>query len=78
LYGFAKKAGFSRAAVQVFSAPDTEGRSLNDIKSLIDHARRSGKMSEPDLEAVLDTVTRAMDEGKFFGLIPRIAVTATV
>ncbi len=78
LYGVAKKAGFSHAAVQVFSAPDTEGRFLNDIKSLIDHARRSGKMSEPDLEAVLDTVTRAMDEGTFFGLIPRIAVTATV
>lgn len=78
MYGFAKRAGFSRATVQVISTPDTEGHSLNDIKSFVDHARRGGKISEEKIKAVLDTVTRAVNEGTFLGLIPRFVVTATV
>ena len=78
MYGFARRAGFSFATVQVISTPDTEGRSLNDIKSLIDHARQGGNISEEKIKAVLDTVTRAVDEGTFLGLIPRFVITATV
>ena len=78
MYGYAKRAGFPLAIVQVISMPDTEGRSLNDIKSLVNHARRGGKISEEKITAVLDTVTRAVDEGTFLGLIPRFVVTATV
>jgi ubiquinone/menaquinone biosynthesis C-methylase UbiE len=78
MYGLAKRAGFSLATVQVISTPDTEGRSLNDIKSLVDHARRGGKIDEELIEAVLDIATRAVDDGTFLGLIPRFVVTATV
>ena len=78
LYGYAKRAGFSRAIVQVIATPDTDGRSLDTIKSLANHARRGGKLSDESIEAVLNTAKRAMDDGTFLGLIPRFVVTATV
>lgn len=82
MYGFAKHAGFSdvtvQVIVQVISTPDTEGRSLGDIMSLVDHARQGGKISEEKIEAVLSESTRAEDDGTFLGPIPRFVVTATV
>ena len=78
MYGFAKHAGFSDVTVQVISTPDTEGRSLGDIKSLVNHARQGGKLSEEKIEAVLSEATRAVDDGTFLSLIPRFVVTATV
>ena len=78
MYGFAKRAGFSVVTVQVISTPDTEGRSLGDIKSLVNHARQGGRLSEEKIEAVLSKAMRAVDEGTFLGLISRFVVTATV
>ncbi len=78
MYGLAKRAGFSSVAVQVKSVPDTEGRFLNMVNNLAGYARRSGSLSEDQIQAVLDTAAQAAKEGKFLGLAPQFLVTAIV
>jgi hypothetical protein len=78
LYGLACGAGFTDVAVQVIAAPDTSGRMFNFVQNVAGYARDGGQIDEAKIQAVVDTASRALDEGKFFALNPQFLVTATV
>ena len=78
MYGIAKRAGFSSAMVHIVSSPDTEGRSLDDVKSLASHARQGGTIRDEIIEELLDTARRAVKDGTYLGFFPKFVLTATV
>ena len=59
------------------TAPDTDGRLLGMIRTVIGYARDSGAVAPGTLDAILDTIERAMADGTYLALAPQFLVTAT-
>jgi SAM-dependent methyltransferase len=55
LYGFVRRAGFSKVAIQVLTKPDTEGRLLGMIKTVAGYAVKSGSLDASRIDAMLQT-----------------------
>jgi ubiquinone/menaquinone biosynthesis C-methylase UbiE len=77
LYGFVRRAGFSKVAIQVLTKPDTEGRLLGMIKTVAGYARESGALDPSRIDAMLQTVDRSLAEGTYLAITPQFIVTAT-
>ena len=77
LYGLASRSGFREVTLQVMTAPDTDGRLLGMIRTVIGYARDSGAVAPGTLDAILDTIERAMADGTYLALAPQFLVTAT-
>lgn len=77
LYGIARQAGFEQVTVQVLTKPDTDGRLLGMIQTLTGYARKSGALDSERLDAVMETVERAIAEGTYLTVSPQFVVTAS-
>ncbi len=77
LYGFVRQAGFEEISIQVLTSPDTEGRLNGMIQTVAGYARRSGALEAGRIDAILQTVERAMVEGTYLAISPQFVVTAT-
>lgn len=75
-HNFARRSGFTEVSLNVVTIPDTEGRLNGMIKSVTDYARRSGTLDPERIDAVLETVSRAMDDGSYLAISPQFLVTA--
>jgi len=76
LYGYARQAGFEKVSVQVVTVPDTDGRLKGMIQTVAGYARKSGKLDPERIDAVLDTIEKAIDEGNYLAISPQFLVTA--
>ncbi|NIR28763.1 MAG: methyltransferase domain-containing protein [Gammaproteobacteria bacterium] len=76
LYGIARRAGFAEVSLQVVTIPDTNGRLRGMIQSVVAYARQSGKLDGEKLDAMLERVNRAMEEGSYLAISPQFLVTA--
>jgi ubiquinone/menaquinone biosynthesis C-methylase UbiE len=77
LYGIARRAGFSKVALQVLTRPDTDGRLLGMIQTVADHARHSGSLDPRRITAMVHAVERGIAEGTYLAITPQFVVTAT-
>jgi ubiquinone/menaquinone biosynthesis C-methylase UbiE len=77
LHGIARRAGFSKVAIQVLTKPDAEGRLLGMIRTVADYARDSGTLDPQRIDAMLQTVERGLSEGTYLAVAPQFLVTAT-
>jgi SAM-dependent methyltransferase len=77
LHGLASRSGFREVVLQVMTAPDTDGRLLGMIQTVIGYARESGAIAPPKLDEVLGTIEQAMADGTYLALAPQFLVTAT-
>ncbi|MCZ6532271.1 MAG: methyltransferase domain-containing protein [SAR324 cluster bacterium] len=78
MYGIARNSGFSSVELQVVTIPDTGGRYVNHVHNMAGYAREAGRISEKEIQAVLDIVDRAIKEGTFLAVNPQFIVTAVV
>ncbi|MDX1711740.1 MAG: methyltransferase domain-containing protein [Rhodovibrionaceae bacterium] len=76
LYGYARQAGFEDIEIQVLTWPDTEGRLSGMIQTVAEYAKESGKIEAARVDAMLETIQRAITEGAYLGLSPQFLVTA--
>jgi ubiquinone/menaquinone biosynthesis C-methylase UbiE len=77
LHGIARRAGFREVTVQVLTKPDTEGRLLGMIRTVMGYARESGSMDVARIEALLRCVEQSVEEGSYLAVAPQFLVTAT-
>jgi ubiquinone/menaquinone biosynthesis C-methylase UbiE len=77
LYAIARQAGFDDVRVQVLTSPDTEGRLIGMIQGVADHARESGALPAERIDAILQTIERAIAEGTYLAIAPQFIITAT-
>jgi ubiquinone/menaquinone biosynthesis C-methylase UbiE len=77
LYGVARRAGFEQVTVQVLTQPDTDGRLLGMIRTVTGYARESGALDSGRLDAVMETVERAIAESTYLAVSPQFVVTAS-
>jgi hypothetical protein len=77
LFGVARRAGFAEVAVRVLTKPDTDGRLLGMIRTVIGYARKSGTLDPARIDAVLQTVERSLAEGTYLAVSPQFLVTAS-
>lgn len=78
LHAIARQAGFDEVSVQVLTQPDTEGRLRGMIETVTGYALEGGKLPAQRIEAVRQTVDRAMAEGTYLAVVPQFIVTARV
>lgn len=78
LYGIARRAGFSDVSVQVLTVPDTSGRLLGMIRTVIGYARNSGKMEAARIDRILDAVEQGLADQTYLAISPQFVVTAIV
>jgi hypothetical protein len=74
---FARRAGFAEVALRVLTKPDTDGRLLGMIRTVIGYARKSGTLDPARIDTVLRTVERGLAEGSYLAVPPQFLVTAT-
>jgi len=77
LCGLARGSGFAEVSVQVVTKPDTEGRLNGMIQTVADYARKSGALAPTRVDAILETVKRAMTDGTYLAIAPQFLVTAS-
>jgi ubiquinone/menaquinone biosynthesis C-methylase UbiE len=77
LYGIARRAGFSNVAIEVLTKPDTEGRLLPMIQTVIGYARKSCLLDVKRLDAALEAVERGLVDRNYLAITPQFLVTAT-
>jgi hypothetical protein len=75
LYGVARCAGFSQVAIQVLTKPDTEGRLMDMIRTVVGYARKSGTLDSKRIEAMLEKLQCSLTDGTY--LVVAFLVTAT-
>jgi SAM-dependent methyltransferase len=76
LCGFLRWAGFDNIELQVLTSPDRTGRLKGMIQTVAGYARSSGRMSDTDIDAILDTVDKAIDDGLYLAIAPQFVATA--
>lgn len=76
LYGIVWQAGFEEVSIQVLTSPDTTGRLNGMIQTVAGYARKSGALEKARIDAILQTVERAMAEGTYLAISPQFVVTA--
>ena len=76
LYGIVRQAGFEEVSIQVLTSPDTTGRLNGMIQTVAGYARKSGALEKARIDAILQTVERAMAEGTYLAISPQFVVTA--
>lgn len=76
LYGVARRAGFADAVVRVLTRPDTDGRLLDMIRTVVSYARQGG-LESARADAVLAEVDRGLAAGTYLAVAPQFVVTAT-
>ena len=70
-----RHAGFQDIRVQVQANADTVGGMRPVLRNMASYARASGRVEEPELEAFLAGVERAVDEQTYLALLPQFLVT---
>jgi ubiquinone/menaquinone biosynthesis C-methylase UbiE len=76
LHGVARRAGFGNASLQVLTSPDTTGRLVPMIETVMGHAAESGVLSAARIDGIRQTVRRAVAEGNYCAIAPQFIVTA--
>jgi ubiquinone/menaquinone biosynthesis C-methylase UbiE len=77
LHRLFRQAGFAEIRLQVMTNPDTDGRLLAMIRNMAEYARNSGKMDEERIDAVIETLESAVENGTYLALAPQFVVTAS-
>lgn len=76
LYGYARKAGFDDIEIQVLTSPDKEGRLDGMIQTVAGYARERGKIASSRIDTILETIRRAITEGRYLAISPQFVLTA--
>ena len=76
LHRLARGAGFSDIRVRVVTAADMTGRLLGMIRTIGEYAITGG-MSRRRVEAILDSLDRAVSQGTYLAVSPQFIVTAS-
>lgn len=76
LYGVAKGAGFEAVSVQVLTKPDTEGRLIGMINTVMDYGGQSGLLDDERLDAIRETIERSLSDHTYLAIAPQFVATA--
>jgi ubiquinone/menaquinone biosynthesis C-methylase UbiE len=76
LYGAARRAGFAEVEIRVLTKPDSDGRLLGMIKTVIGYARQGGSLDPARIDRVMQTVERGLADGTYLAVAPQFLVTA--
>jgi len=75
LYGLFRNAGLADVKVEILAGADTVGRALPMLKaSWSRYARDSGRVSDAEVTAWLNSVDSAIETGRFLFLLPQFVV----
>jgi ubiquinone/menaquinone biosynthesis C-methylase UbiE len=75
LHGIFRRAGFRDVRVQIMANADTLGFLRPVIVNMASYARASGGLEEPEVEAFLADVERAIEQRTYLGVLAQFLVT---
>lgn len=73
--GLLARSGFRDIEVQVVTRPDTDGRLLPMIETILDYARDSGAMPDAELDGIVPFLRQAIVERTYLVVAPQFVVT---
>jgi SAM-dependent methyltransferase len=77
LYGFLRATGFSDVQVAIRAAADTQGLFSPVVLNMAGYARASGRIAPARVDALVEDVRRAIDDGTYLMVLPQFLVTGT-
>ncbi len=77
LYGAMRVAGFDEVQVQVLTPADTSGFLAPVVSHMAGYARGTGRMEPARIDALLEDLSRAIEDGTYLLVLPQFLVTGT-
>ena len=76
LRGLMRAAGFSEVRVAVLAGPDASGRAAPILLHMAKYARASGRLDAAEIDAFVEDVQHAVEDGSYLLVLPQFLVTA--
>ena len=76
LPGVLARTGFTDVSVRVIAGVDLKGRGISVLQNMVSYIREFGTMNDAELQAYMDDLQTALDNGSFMFILPQFVVTA--